>query len=202
MAYRYADKLCISRRGAGRPGVSAKDRILVGVIGAAHGVRGELRLKSYTGEPGAIATYGTLASEDGRRSFVIASARALKDDMLVVRFEGVDDRTAAESLTNTRLYIDRARLPPPDADEFYHADLVGLRAETAAGTLIGHVVALQNFGAGDLLDIAPAQGESLLVPFSKAFVPTVDLAGGRVVVADAALEEAGPEPLGEDDGRD
>ena len=168
--------------------MSMSGQILVGVIGAAHGVRGDLRLKSYTGAPEAIANYGPLSTEDGRL-LRIAAARRLKDDILVVRLEGIEDRDAAESLTNTRLYIDRARLPPSDPDEFYHADLIGLRAETSGGDLIGYVVALQNFGAGDLLEIAPAGSESLLVPFSKAFVPIVDLAAGRIVVADEALTD-------------
>lgn len=178
--------------------MTAGGRILVGVVGAAHGIRGDLRLKSYTAEPGAIAGYMPLRSEDGRRSLVIETCRPLKDDMLVVRFRGVADRNAAEALTNTRLYIDRTDLAPPDEDEFYHADLVGLRAETQAGALIGHVVALQNFGAGDLVEIAPSRGESLLVPFSKAFVPTVDLPGGRVVVADAALPDTDAEEPAQD----
>ena len=168
-------------------------QILVGVIGAAHGTRGEVRLKSYTGEPGAVAGYGPLSTEDGKRRFTITGARPLKDDMLVVRLEGVDDRTAAESLTNIRLFIPRANLPPPEEDEFYHADLVGLSAETVAGVVIGHVVGLQDFGAGDLIEIAPPCGESVLVPFTKAFVPVVDLAAGRIVVTEEALDLAGPE---------
>lgn len=169
------------------------EQILVGVIGAAHGTRGELRLKSYTGEPGAVAGYGPLSTEDGSRRFTITGARPLKDDMLVVRLEGVDDRTAAESLTNTRLFVPRANLPPPEEDEFYHADLVGLRVETMAGVAVGHVVGLQDFGAGDLIEIAPPRGDTVLVPFTKAFVPVVDLAAGRIVVADEALDLAGAE---------
>lgn len=166
------------------------EQILVGVIGAPHGTRGEIRLKSYTGEPVAVAGYGPLSTEDGSRRFTIKSARLLKDDMLVVRLEGVDDRTAAESLTNIRLFIPRATLPAPEDDEFYHADLVGLSAETASGVSVGRVVGLQDFGAGDLVEIAPSRGESLLVPFTKAFVPVVDLAAGRIVVADEALDLA------------
>lgn len=164
--------------------------ILVGVIGAAHGTRGELRLKSYTGEPGAIAAYGPLSTADGSRRFRITGARLLKDDMLVVRIEGVDDRTAAESLTNTRLFVSRAALPAPEEDEFYHADLVGLSAETVSGVPVGRIVGLQDFGAGDLVEIAPPHGESILVPFTRAFVPVVDLGAGRVVVADEALDPA------------
>ena len=172
-----------------------ESRILVGVIGAAHGVRGELRLKSYTAEPGAIRNYGPLTSYDGRRSFEIVSYRSLKDDMAVVRLKGVEDRASAEALTNTRLFIDRAQLPAPEEDEFYHADLIGLRAETVEGEGIGTVVTVQNHGAGDLVEIAPSRGETILVPFTKAFVPEIDLAGGRIVVAsDALREDDDPEP--------
>jgi 16S rRNA processing protein RimM len=163
------------------------NRILVGVIGAPHGVRGEMRLKSFTGDPTAIASYGALSTEDGRRTFSILSLRRIKEDMVVVRLKDVDDRAAAETLTNTRLYIDRASLPPTEEDEFYHADLIGLRAETSGGALVGHVTTMQNFGAGDLLEIAPARGETILVPFTKKFVPHVDLGGGRVILADEAL---------------
>ena len=170
--------------------MSGSARILVGVVGAAHGIRGELRLKSFTGDPMAIASYGPLQTEDGRRSFKVAAARLLKGDMLVVRFEGVGDRSAAEPLTNTRLYVDRSTLPAPDPEEFYHADLIGLRVETETGVAVGHVVAMQNYGAGDLLEVAPPSGDSLLVPFSTAFVPVVDLASGRVVVTDTAVEAA------------
>lgn len=174
--------------------MSGSARILVGVIGAAHGIGGELRVKSYTGEPMAIAHYGSLQTEDGLRNLAVAGARRLKDDMLVVRFKGIGDRSSAETLTNTRLYVDRAILPPPEADEFYHADLIGLSVETEAGLPVGHVVAVQNYGAGDLLEVAPPRGESLLIPFSKAFVPIVDVAAGRVVVADAAVETTPNEP--------
>lgn len=173
------------------------NQILVGVIGAAHGVRGELRLKSYTAEPAAIANYGPLVTVGGPRTVELLSFRSLKDDMGVVRIKGVEDRTAAEALTNVKLYVDRARLPAPEEDEFYHADLVGLRAETTAGEVIGEVVALQNFGAGDLVEIAPPDGETLLVPFTKAFIPNVDIGAGRIVVAEAALSSAGDEPAEE-----
>ena len=172
-----------------------ESRILVGVIGAAHGIRGELRLKSYTAEPGAIRNYGPLTSSDGHRRFEIVSYRSLKDDMAVVRLKGVEDRASAEALTNTRLFIDRAQLPAPDEDEFYHADLIGLRAEMADGEEIGTVVTVQNHGAGDLVEIAPGRGETILVPFTKAFVPEIDLAGGRIVVAGGALGgDEDPEP--------
>ncbi len=163
-------------------------RVLVGVVGAPQGVRGELRLKSYTGVPRDIGAYGPLTSEDGARSFVVQSLRPLKGDMLVARIAGVDDRDAAAALTNTRLFVDRSRLPPPEPDEFYHVDLIGLLAEDEAGALLGRVKGIENHGAGDILEIVPpAGGETLLVPFTLAFVPTIDFDAGRIVVAAGAL---------------
>ena len=170
-------------------------RVLVGVIGAAQGIKGELRVKSFTGNPKAIGDYGSLTSEDGRRSFQLVSVRPLKDDMVVVRFEGVADRDAATALTNTKLYVDRARLPPPEEDEFYQIDLIGLEAESEEGRALGRVVGVENYGAGDLLEIAPQAGDTLLVPFTKIFVPTIDFENHRVVIADGAFGgERGPEP--------
>lgn len=156
--------------------------VLLAEIGAAHGVRGEVRVKAYTADPQAIGDYGPLVDEHGRR-YVVAALRPLKDDMLVVRFEGVPDRTAAERLTRTKLFVDRAALPEPeDEDEFYHADLVGLDVVAVDGTPIGTVVAVPNFGADDLLEVARPGRRSLYVPFSKAVVPTVDLAARRILV--------------------
>ena len=169
-------------------------RVLVGVVGAPQGVRGEVRVKSFTGEPSDIGRYGPLADEAGRRSFAIRSLRVLKGDMLVARLEGVDDRDAAAALTNTKLFIPRERLPPPEPDEFYHVDLIGLSAEDEDGAVLGRVRGLDNHGAGDILEIVPAAGgETLLVPFTLAFVPVVDFAAGRLVVARGALlpEEEG-----------
>ena len=163
-------------------------RVLVGVVGAAQGVRGEVRVKSFTGEPRDIGSYGPLATEDGRRSLTILSLRPLKGDMLVARIQGVDDRAAAAGLTNTKLYIARDRLPPPEPGEFYHADLVGLRADDEDGAVLGRVKLMVNHGAGDILEIAPAAGgESLLIPFTLEFVPVIDVASGRLVVARGAL---------------
>ncbi len=169
-------------------------RVLVGVFGAPQGVKGEVRIKSYTGEPRDIGAYGPLTSGDGRRSFTVLSLRPLKDDMLVARIEGVDDRDAAARLTNTELFIPRDRLPPPEPDEFYHVDLVGLRAENDQGVALGRVRGIVNHGAGDILEIVPElPGETLLVPFTLAFVPTIDFENGRVVVSQGALlpEEEG-----------
>ena len=157
------------------------DRICVAQIGAAHGIRGEVRLRSFTGEPTAIASYGPLESEDGTRRFTIETLRPAKDHF-VARLAGISDRNAAEQLTNLRLYVARDRLPPAGDGEFYHADLVGLAAVTPDGAALGTVTAVHNFGAGDVIEIKPASGEALLVPFTDAAVPEIDLAAGRMVV--------------------
>jgi 16S rRNA processing protein RimM len=157
------------------------ERICVAQIGAAHGIRGEVRLRSFTGDPMAIASYGPLESEDGAQRFTIETLRPAKDHF-VARLEGVSDRNAAEQLTNLRLYVARDRLPPAGDGEFYHADLVGLAAVTPDGAALGTVTAVHNFGAGDVIEIKPASGEALLVPFTDAAVPEIDLAAGRMVV--------------------
>lgn len=162
--------------------MSASDRsILIAEIGAAHGVRGEVRVKAHTADPMAACGYGPLHDDAGRR-FVVRSARPLKADMLVVAFEGVGDRTAAEALNRVKLYVDRSALPPPDEDEFYHADLLGLAAETVDGAAVGEVVAVQNFGSGDLLEIRRPDGDTVFVPFTKAVVPTLDFGAGRLTI--------------------
>ena len=159
------------------------ERVLIAQIGAAHGVRGEVRLKAFTEDPLSVRRYGPLESEDGTRRFEIEAMRPAKD-VLVVRLKGVSDRNAAEALTNVRLFVARERLPKPADDEFYYADLVGLAAETANGAAYGTVKAVHNFGAGDLLEIEPAEGgATTLLPFNEATVPMVDLAGRRVIVA-------------------
>jgi len=158
------------------------ERVCVGRIGAPHGVRGEVRLQSFTGDPLAIADYGPLENKDGTRSFEIASVRPAKN-VLVARLKGVADRDAAEKLTNIELYIPRERLPPPDADEFYFVDLVGLTAVTADGTTFGAVVAVHDFGAGTILELRPdGTTGSVMLPFTEATVPTVDIPGGRIVI--------------------
>src|SRR3954454_5408714 len=160
-------------------------RVCIAQIGAAHGVRGEVRLKPFTEDPLSVTRYGALEAEDGRR-FEIEAARPAKD-MLVVRLKGVADRSAAEALTNLRLYVGREKLPQPEADEFYHADLVGLSAETASGEAFGVVKAVHNFGAGDLLEIEPAAGgATLMLPFTETTVPAIDLGGRKLVVAPPA----------------
>jgi 16S rRNA processing protein RimM len=157
-------------------------RICVAQIGGAHGIRGEVKLKSFTADPMAVKDYGPLTSEDGSASFEIEALRPAKGH-LVARFRGVSDRDAAERLVHLRLFVPRDRLPPPAADEFYHVDLIGLMAVTADGTEIGTVAAVHDFGAGDILELQPRSGgTTIMVPFTEAFVPNVDLAAGRVTV--------------------
>jgi len=164
------------------------DRVCVAQIGSPHGVRGEVRLKSFTADPLAVKDYGPLTSEDGTTTFVIEAVREAKDH-LVARLAGVSDRDAAARLARTRLYVARTRLPPPAADEFYHADLIGLAAVHADGSEVGTVVAIHDFGAGDILELRPAAGgATILLPFTDAFVPRVDLAGGRITVVLPATE--------------
>jgi 16S rRNA processing protein RimM len=169
----------------------AAQRICVAKIGAPHGVRGEVKLWSYTAEPLALTGYGALESEDGAARFTIEALRPAKDH-LVARLSGIADRDAAARLTNMQLYIPRERLPATGRDEFYHADLVGLAAVDGTGAALGTVVAVHNFGAGDLVEIEPAEGAAtVMLPFTEAAVPAIDLAGGRLVVdrdtfADAA----------------
>lgn len=157
-------------------------RICVGQIGAAHGVRGEVRLRSFTTDPAAIVGYGPLQAEDGR-VLEIESMRPAKDHF-VATLAGIADRNAAERLANTKLYVPRDRLPEPDEpDEYYHADLIGLAVVDRAGTSLGTVVAVHNFGAGDLIEVRQAEGKpTQLLPFDALTVPGVDLAAGRLVV--------------------
>jgi 16S rRNA processing protein RimM len=165
--------------------------VVVAEIGAAHGLKGEVRLKSYTEVPTDVATYGSLNAPDGRQFEIISfrPAAGPKSEMLIARFKDVADRNAAEALTGTQLSVPYDRLPPPDDDEFYHADLIGLSAVTTDGAALGTVVSVQNYGAGDLLEIAPDGGETILVPFSDAAVPEVDLAGRRIVVIPPVFDD-------------
>ena len=153
--------------------------VLVGAIAGAFGVRGEVRLKSFCAEPAAIAGYGPLATEDGRR-FELTITRPLKGGFAAC-LSGVSDPDVAEGLRGTRLYADRARLPPAGEDEFYHADLIGLVVLDTGGATLGHVTAVHDHGAGDLLEVACPGRDSVLLPFTRAIVPTVDLAAGRLV---------------------
>ena len=167
--------------------------VVVAQIGAAHGIKGEVRLKSFTQDAMAGAAYGPLTAADGR-SFEIEAIRpaaGTSPDMMVVRVKGVRDRTAAEKLTNLELSVAAERLPPPAVDEFYHSDLIGLSAMTIDGKLLGAIVAVPNYGAGDLIEIAPAEGSTILVPFTHSAVPEIDIAGGRVIVVPPTYDDDG-----------
>jgi 16S rRNA processing protein RimM len=155
--------------------------ICVARIGAAHGVRGEVKLWTFTEDPLAVKLYGPLATKDGARQFEVTHAREAKGH-LVATLKGIATREDAERLNGLELYIAREKLPATDEDEYYHADLVGLAAVTPANEPLGRVIAIHNFGAGDIIEIAPANGATMLLPFTNAVVPSVDLAGGRVVV--------------------
>jgi len=159
------------------------DRVRVARIGAAHGVRGEVRLWSFTEDPLAIAEYAPLETQDGKRQFEIENLRPAKD-FLVARLKGVTDRNAAEALRNVELFVPRERLPDIDEDDtWYYADLVGLSAAAPDGAAIGTVLAVHNFGGGDIIEIQPAVGgKTLLLPFTQAVVPEIDVKGGRIVI--------------------
>ena len=158
------------------------DRICVGAFAGSFGVAGEVRLKSFCAEPEAIASYGPLFTEDGAHSYNVTLTRPVAGG-LGARGSGVATKEQADALKGISLYADRARLPKLPDDEFYHSDLIGLEARDTGGVLLGRVSAVHNHGAGDLLEIAgDGLKQALLVPFTLAVVPTVDLALGRIVV--------------------
>ncbi|MCP4616133.1 MAG: ribosome maturation factor RimM [Bradyrhizobium sp.] len=166
--------------------------VCVARIGAAHGVRGAVKLWTFTEDPLAVQGYGPLMTKDGARQFEIAGVREAKDH-LVATFKGIATRNDAEKLNGIELYVPRERLPDIDDDEYYHADLIGLTAVNATDEPLGRVVAIHNFGAGDIIEIAPPKGATLLLPFTNAVVPTVDVQGGRVVI-ELPQEIEGEEP--------
>lgn len=161
------------------------DLVLLGEFGRPHGLNGEIRLKSYTGDPLAIAGYGPLRASDGR-SLELVDARpapGAATDILLCRVKGVADRTGAEALNRVTLAVARERLGAPEEDEFFLADLIGLAVVDADGAQLGSIVAVPNYGGGDLLEIRSAKGgPTALLPFTKAFVPSLDIANGRVAV--------------------
>jgi 16S rRNA processing protein RimM len=144
-------------------------------------VRGAVKLWTFTEDPLAVKRYGPLSTNDGARHFEVTSAREASDH-LVAALKDITTREQAERLNGLELFVARDRLPATDENEYYHADLIGLAAVTTKDEPLGRVVAIHNFGAGDILEIAPPQGATMLLPFSNAVVPTVDLGGGRVVI--------------------
>ena len=165
--------------------------IQMAVVGAAHGVKGEVRVKAFTGDPLALGDYGPLYAADGR-AFEIADIRPA-NTVVVVRFRGVNDRSAAEALNGLGLFVDRSALPDEGEDEFYHADLIGLAVRDEAGATIGKVQAIHNFGADDILEVVLSGGRNVLIPFSRAAVPEISIKEGfvRIDAAAAGLTEDG-----------
>ncbi len=168
-------------------------RIHVGTIAAAHGIKGEVKVKSFTENPLDIAAYGAVWDEAGARRFEM-TVKSQAKGAVVAAIAGVRDRNAAERLRGIKLYIPRAALPEPAIGEFYHADLIGLRAELQDGTLLGTVARIHNFGAGDVIEIRRAQRPEIDLPFTERVVPVVDISGGRIVVAppEGSLEQPAP----------
>ena len=161
-----------------------EDRVCIGAITGVRGLRGEVRIKSFTADPEDIGAYGPVSTEDGERSFEVhVTARA--KGQIIARLDGIDDRDAAEALKGTQLYVPKSELPETGDGVYYHADLMGLSVESPDGNSLGVVKAVHNFGAGDVIEIA-GDGEGgkdgLMVPFTKSAVPEVDLEGGRIVV--------------------
>lgn len=163
--------------------------ILLGVVVGAQGLAGEVRVKTFTETPERLSAYGALHTPEGQ-TLQIASTRAGKGNILVVRFTGIDDRGTAEALAGAKLLVPRSALPATAQEEFYHADLIGLRAQDSEGRVIGEIRAIHNHGAGDVIEIERGDGGTLLLPFSKEFVPQVDLAGGCIVISEPEDEEA------------
>ena len=158
-----------------------KDVLLAAIMGA-QGLKGEVKAKIFTATPDALPRYGKLHARDGR-TFTITAFRPTKPGEAVIAFEGVRDRNAAEALKGTQLFVARDALPDAGDDEFYHADLIGLEAQTADGQVLGKVRAIHNFGAGDVIEIALPDGDDILLSFTRETVPVIDIAGGRIEVA-------------------
>jgi 16S rRNA processing protein RimM len=160
-------------------------RICLGVIVAAHGVRGQVKVKCFTAEPEGVVAYGELSDQTGMRRFRLRIVGRTKGGV-VASIAGIADRDAAEALKGTELHVARTALPEPEADEYYHADLIGLAVELGDGTPFGRVVALHDFGAGAMLEVATGATGAVLMPFTREVVPVVDIAGGRVVIVPPA----------------
>ncbi|MEE4013172.1 ribosome maturation factor RimM [Roseibium sp. FZY0029] len=170
-------------------------KVLMAKIGAAHGIRGEVRVKPYGDDPLSFADYGILTTRDGKRSFEVERARVQKT-VVITKFKGIADRNQAEELNGIDLFIDRDQLPEPEEDEFYYSDLTGLDVLDQTGETLGKIIAVQDFGAGDLLEVRPKRGRSFYIPFTKEFVPEIDLENGRVSVSlpEDYFSEGTPEP--------
>lgn len=168
--------------------------VQMAVIGAPHGVKGEVRVKTFTGDPLALGDYGPLRSADGR-TFTVAAIRPAKT-VVVARFREIASREAAEAVTGTELFIDRSALPNDlDEDEFYHADLIGLAVRDETGSSIGKVAAIQNFGGGDIVEVALTGRRTVMIPFTLAAIPEISVRDGFI-----RIDSAGAGLVEEDDG--
>ena len=165
---------------------AAEGRVCLGAIAAAHGIKGEVKIKTFTSEPLNIGSYGPVSDETGGRSFRLTQLRApggaAGDSVVIARIEGVSDRNGAEALRGLRLYVAREALPAAEPGAYYHHDLIGLAVVLQSGERLGKVAALHNFGAGDLMEIDRDGASSVMVPFTDGIVPVVDIAGGKVVI--------------------
>ena len=163
--------------------------VVLGVVIGAQGLSGEMKVNTFTEQPENIGRYGPLQARDGRE-FEVVGTRTTKPGLAIVRLRGISDRTAAEALVGTELCLPRDRLPAAGEDEFYHTDLVGLRAEDVEGRRLGEVRAIHNFGAGDVIELAREDGGAMFLPFTRETVPNVDLANDRIVIVEPQDDEA------------
>ncbi|MEO1191132.1 MAG: ribosome maturation factor RimM [Pseudomonadota bacterium] len=176
--------------------------LLMGVITGAHGLRGQVSVKSFAEVPEDLAAYGPLCDATGRPTYRLTIKGRTRGQLLAA-VKGVTDRNGAEALRGTELFLPRALLPDLDEEEdFYYADLIGLRVEEVSGKILGQVAAVQNHGAGDLLILRGEGGTEIILPFTKAVVPTVDLAGGRLLVVPPEEVVVPPTPRAEEETRD
>ena len=175
---------------------SPDDWVCLGVVGRPHGVKGLVRIRPFTEDPEAIAAYGPLTDRKTGRKFTVSVANVAKGTV-IARIDGIEDRDGAEALKGTELWVNRAVLPEiEDEEAFYHHDMIGLEAVGTDGEAVGEVVGIENFGAGDLLELRTREGRLVLVPFTRALVPEVDIEGGRVVIeATAGLLDEDQPPL-------
>jgi 16S rRNA processing protein RimM len=176
----------------------AGKRVLIGAIASAHGVRGEVKIKAFTGRPQDVASYGPVEDESGKRRFDIRKT-GIARGLVIARLAGIEDRNAAEALRDMRLYVGRAALgkKPKGSgkakDLWFHADLIGLEAADTKGAKLGTVKAVLNHGAGDILEVADEAGATQLYPFAKRVVTKVDIEGGRIEIDPPEWIEAKPE---------
>jgi 16S rRNA processing protein RimM len=161
--------------------MSTSERVRVGRITAAHGVRGDVKIRCFTESPEDVGAYGPLSDARGRK-ITLANLRPAKGPFIVARIADIADRNAAEALVGCELFVPRDRLPPPEADEWYYADLIGLAAVDRQGQTLGSVVAVHDFGAGDLIEIAGASGKPFMVPFTAACVPDINIADRTITI--------------------